>query len=199
MDKFQSKSVADQSNGLTLISVLVATSIFVTVLLAVIRLMTGTTQATLISHDKFIGTNLAREGIELAQAVRDNNWMSSVPGRARADWVKNGLCYGLLEDDKKMTLDTDNYGTILVNLVPPLTDAKLYIDDSGQYHHNLSGAVASPYSRVISIDCSASQNKYTNNDDPPLLRYITITSTVNWERDHQNHEVSLMTRLYDWY
>ena len=197
MDKFQGKTVGYKSAGLSLLSVLVATSIFVAVLLAVIRLMTSTTQATLISHDKFIGTNLAREGIELAQAVRDNNWMSSAPGRAPADWVKNGLCEGSLDTDRQMTLDTDNnLGTILVDSVT--TDFRLYIDSSGQYHHNsFSGAVASPYSRVISVDCLNSKNVYSQAD--PLLRYVTITSTVYWERDSEHQEVSLMTRLYDWY
>lgn len=60
-----------------MLGVIVAGGMIVLVLTALGQLAVRTGKVTRLTKDRLIATYLAREGIELVRAVRDNNWLST--------------------------------------------------------------------------------------------------------------------------
>ncbi len=171
--------------GLTLIGVLVATLIFATILIATLNLSGRSVREIGRSRENFIATNLAREGLELVQFVRDTNMVSGT-----TEWTGNTKGDALCEGDGERTLITDRQDTIVRILARSGDDnTQLYLDGD-TYQHDRTDTVV-PYHRQITIDCSA---RNTPNDE-----HISISSRVWWESRGADHEVVLRTNLYHWY
>ncbi|MDP3997557.1 MAG: hypothetical protein Q8P73_03595 [bacterium] len=180
MAKLQNRQ---NSRGLTLIGVVVATFIVVVAIVLLSRIMATNNKATRLAQQKFIATALAREGLELVQAWRDQNWFSADnPG-----WTDQ-LCSDS-GDTGNLTIDLDEFTGIFIG---DDTQTSLYLTPAGQWTHNNDTANnLTPYSRLITVDCASS-----NPADPlTYLDYVDVTSTVTWT----NQEISLKTRLFNWY
>src|SRR5688572_32835373 len=72
--------------GFTLLGVIFALAFVVTVVTALGLLTARTIRAGRLSEERFIATALAREGIELVRALRDENWFAHSQGATQIKW-----------------------------------------------------------------------------------------------------------------
>lgn len=63
-------------NGFTLLETVIAIGIVLFGLVSIIALSTSSVIVSSVTSDEFLATNFAREGIEVARAVRDANWLA---------------------------------------------------------------------------------------------------------------------------
>ncbi|MBI3256040.1 MAG: hypothetical protein HYZ63_03660 [Candidatus Andersenbacteria bacterium] len=179
--------------GISLVGVLVAAFILAVGAIAITRLTSSAEKFTGVGREVTIASSLAREGLELARAVRDNNWFQE--NTDSTHWLDHGICVEGTSDstdsNRQVIIDP-----VIVQAISQASDTnrnltsgnpQLYINEDGTWAHD--GTKASPYKRVIAINCS------TKNDEPT---FITVTSTVTWSSRGQNREVVLKERLYNW-
>jgi hypothetical protein len=163
------------SQGLSLIGILVAVWILLTGSLAISRILVARERTVEISRDRIVATASAREGLELIRAIRDTNWFSG------SNWT-NTLCGGT-----PFILDA----RMVINNFPPLVPAtaaeeELFITSQGEWvHDNSSANTASGFSRLLSVDCA-------NESSNPA--FIIATSTVRYSSD----TVEIKENLYNW-
>lgn len=196
--------------GLTLIGVLVAVVVFSIMLIAVSQLMARSEKTIGISREEFIATNLAREGLELAQYVRDSNWLSR--GHTQADGTVNppdhpwtdhphsGATLGLCNAGNPIRDYTIFSGTSIGVSISTTNIANFIITPNGHYTSpGVSGATGTPsvFSRTININCVNQGNIDPTN--PDQREHIIVTSRVWWTSRGEPKEVTLSTRLYNWY
>lgn len=181
--------------GLTLIGVLVAIALLVTSILAITNLYVRTTKVASASRERFVATNLAREGLELVQMQRDTNWLQIRSGTPNIEWTTK-ICDDSLATDKAVTVDFDSTIDLEVQFNDAGTDDTLYRVADGHWRHHTPSGEATRFDRVITIDCSQREAALASPTTPSL---ITITATVSWQERGQAQDVSLKTRLYDWY
>lgn len=170
--------------GLTVLGVVVSAAILASGIAAALLLVGRTIHIASVGREESQALNLAREGIELVEAVRDNNWF----GSSAVTWTET-LCE---EDesfptDHQLIIDTDDDGTIQIDIGG---NPQLFVTNNGRLTHQSAGYTPSAYSRQIIIDCSQ------RGSDPA---FITVTSRVTWDRAGQLRTLDIRSRLYNWY
>lgn len=169
--------LTNNNKGFTLIEVLVALFILVTITFAVIHLITRSQQVAGLAQENFVAVNIAREGLELVRATRDTQWFQDPD---RANWIPDTMCGG------NFTLDAvtvRSHATVFSS-----GDGALYIADNGEWTHALTNT-PTPYKRTLAVDCS-------NKDGDPS--YVTVSATVTWVSRGQARNVVLKEKLYNW-
>lgn len=186
----------NRQRGLTLPGTLVAVIVLASAIIAGTRLLARTQHTVGISRDQFLAANLAQEGLELLYAQRDNNWYADPP-RPWAD----SICVD--QNPRTFFIDRDPAGGVIIS-----TDGtgRLYTTSDGRYTLDSAGQTASPFTRVITVDCSRFEVTPApadpTPDDPGLYdRNLTATSAVTWQRAGESgpRSSSLKAVLYDWY
>lgn len=175
--------------GFSLVGLLIAAFIIVMVVMASSRLFGSAQKAATISREKFIALNVAREGLELVHAMRDNNWFTNTD---RSFWLDHGLCVD----------NADNHQIFIEPKTVRNNDtatndgsSNLYINhDTKQWTHESANGEQTPYSRQISIDCSTKDGVPADNKPA----FVTVTSTVTWQSANQDKSVVLKEQLYNW-
>lgn len=188
-------SNSKNSAGITLVGILVATFILAAGAIAISRLSGSAEKFTGVGREVTIASSLAREGLELTRALRDTNWFSSETGTDA--WLSHGLCVtqneNIASSNHQIIIDPNIVSSIYDSIAKkePIDlsdgDRQIYVSKSGAFTHE--GGDKTPYTRVITLDCS------TKNDEP---KYITVTSTVKWNSRGADREVVLAERLYNW-
>jgi type II secretory pathway pseudopilin PulG len=200
MDKLNDANKQRQA-GLTLLGVLVATLVFVTILIATMNLMSRTTREIGRSQEQFIATNLAREGLELVQHVRDTNFFSPAIAGTNT-WTDRQTPAGM---PSLCTGDTPHTITIEPDLTPggPITpvgifirdvaplQTQLFLDNTNSYTHDTTRGNRTEFAREMTIIC--------NERNTADKERIEVTSRVTWQSRGTNHDLILRTHLYNWY
>lgn len=164
--------------GFTLIEVLVAVSILVVISLGVIQLLVRSKQVADTGREKFVATNLAREGLELVRALRDTNWFTDDD---RSHWIADSMCSTFTYDVEQFQAGGD---------VGDEFSSVLFIHPDGSWSHAAGpDGVATPYSRELEVDCS-------QRESGPAQ--VVVTSRVSWEGRGGTQEVVLKDKLYNW-
>lgn len=194
MAKWKSHNRARET-GLTLLGVLVSVIIFASVTFAMMNLVGRTMREVGRSREEFLATNLAREGLELAQQVRDTNWLNAV---AAQPWTGNTtpgstLCTGS-EALHSIIIDQRVAGGVNIVRVQDFTGGsgadQLYLQADNSYEHTQITGQTPRYSRRLDIDCT--------NATTPDNEHIILSSIVGWTSRGQTHSVILSTHLYNW-
>lgn len=185
---FQTNQLKQDSNqGFTLISVLMAVVMLASIAVVVSGLIGRAEKLSGVGREKFIATNIAREGIELVQVMRDTNWFGT---EDRTRWMDNSLCTqnGVGQGDvRQFTLDTSRVRNS--DGVGDIRDSLLYINPtSAEWTHTASSQVT-PYSRAITIDCRERSN------DPG---FVIVTAKVTWKSRGQDRDVVITEKLFNW-
>lgn len=81
----EKKALKENKEGFTLIEVLIAISLMVISLLAMVALLVRTISLNEVIANKFLAANLAQEGIEIVRNLRDNNVLSNRAWNAGLD------------------------------------------------------------------------------------------------------------------
>jgi Tfp pilus assembly protein PilV len=166
------------SQGLSLVGVLIALFVLATTAVALGRLLTNRAEVVGRSRSTLAAVSLAREGLELARAVRDTNWLQK-----NARWT-HGLC------DVGTHVMIDPAGVRDASSARTVDQAgQLFRADSGELTHARHDT-SSLFRRTLSLDCSQE-----NNAD---LAYITVTATVTWNQEGTDRTVELKEQLFNW-
>lgn len=176
-------------SGLSLLGVVVATLIFAVMLVAITRLLALSEKNVGISREEFMATNLAREGLELVQYMRDTNWLTAAtPG---VNWSGQPIPVCLDDTNHVFTVEPDAApGSLGVRMRDTLPLVQQLFVANGRYTHDAAGATPTPFSREITILCG---ERHTVENE-----HLTVTSRVTWVSRGQNREVVVTTRLYNW-
>lgn len=182
--------------GLTLLGVLVSVLIFASVTLAMMNLVGRTMREVGRSREELLATNLAREGLELAQHVRDTNWLNAV---ASQPWTGNTtpssppLCVGS-EALHSIIIDRRVAGGANIVRIQDFTGGsnadQLYLQADNSYEHTPIPGQIPRFTRRLDIDCT--------NSTTPDNEHIIVNSIVGWTSRGQTHNISLSTHLYNW-
>lgn len=159
--------------GQTLIEVLVAVVIVVVALTAILATATSSISFGGQSGQRLSAINLTREGIEIVEAIRNSNWLStgqSWPyGLTNGNWLVN---YNSLSLSVPDNADLRN-----------CTNCWLCQQANDQYLHC---STAKTYKRMITIS------------DGDLSQEKKIVSTVLWQERNRSHTINLEVRLTNW-
>lgn len=166
--------------GFTLIEALVSMALLT---VALIPVFWQSTQALVLStrvKNTMTASNLAQEGLELARAVRDANWLASAP---RGTWEGLDGCENGCEvafDDGDLTPLSGGPRRLRLVSDPgnPELNLGLYQYDDGE---------PTPFTRVITV---------TEPPGSPFER--VVASTVAWREKGEDREVALEYHLFDW-
>lgn len=72
-----------------MLELIITIGIIVSSVVSILGLVIATTKTSNASKAQILATNLAREGIEIARSIRDNNWLSMDVGVANSLWNKS--------------------------------------------------------------------------------------------------------------
>jgi len=200
--------------GFSFIEIMISVGIAAVVLVSLFELTSKNLTAAELLKRRFIGANLAQEGIEIVANIRSNNWLK-YPGVVQADLNADGtLRKWRGETQPPCSPGTDdclangnyianyNSATQLTPFNPilplsscPGTNDCLVIDSTGYYCHQFAPGCAAgttiftPYHRVITISTPSGT---------PGTHEMIVVSTVSWVYNGDPYSVSIEERLYNW-
>ena len=198
--------------GFTLIGLLFALAFVVIVVVAIGTLTAQTFGISRASKERFIATALAREGIDLVRALRDDNWFAYGPGTTSMLWRGGNPATGVGSPEEQARAICN--GTWIISSenqkLNPLGGAspngELFLTVGGselRYDHDPSGT-PTIYRRTVTIgtgdtgsgDCGETVS--SSQTTPPDR--VLVTSRVDW-REHPTdplRSVELREELFDW-
>lgn len=167
-DKLQ---CSKNQRGQMLVEVMVALSIILIGILAVFGLLSNSLSLNRVVADRYVGTYLAAEGIELVKNLIDKNAINNQPWNA-------GLNPGSYEMD---------YNDAALTPAPAVPTALLYDPVTGFYGYPPMSGNSTAFKRTIIIEWLGDGQE------------IKVTSRVNWTtRGGGNFTVDLEDRFYNW-
>lgn len=206
------------SAGFTLLGVLIAALFMVLVAGALASAAQHTGRAQRAARDRFTATLLAREGIELVRAIRDNNWLSTarcstvpctIPWRGTGEppGDRNSLCSA---SHSAFIIDPDNF--YLFPVGPGGENTRLRLDGN-RFRH--VGGNLTEFRRWIEITpetrerCDRSASVFVpNTPSDPRNRQpssFSVRVIVAWEDMRSDPTcrpgrrcVALQEELYPW-
>ncbi len=171
-------------HGLTLMETIIGLSILMVGILASLLLMMGSFKYSRQSEYEIVVVNLAREGIELVRAMRNNE----------VDSDNNDFDIFALTEDSYYAFDplTDNsLADVNAHKISGVTSAsecnacKLYFKN-GRYVHDSVNSSPTIFRRLIKIENT--NHSYEKR----------IISEVSWRVKNVNYSYSLEAHLTDW-
>lgn len=193
-----------KARGQTLMELLVAVSVIASGLFAAADLALTNVKLADRDADALTAVNFLREGIELARAHRDSNWLA---GRAFTDGFAEGTDYTavpLWDGDAQtsevtfvFTPDTvQNKGTVIIRSTTPETE--------GFYMQNGGIGDATIWSRLLTFHPICNQGgSFQYLDDGATCGAnpqvgIRVEVTVTWSRGSQSFSRTMYDDLFDW-
>ena len=192
--------------GQSFIEAMVAITVIVSSISSSLALVQSSITATSNGGVQVTAANLAREGMEVARALRDTNWLKSQSFQV-------GLVDASGQKTARPILDTANGTWSLSFAATSLTDANatVYLTTDGVYLQadaQPSGSVVSPYTRVLTLQHLCRENltgaeRAVGGDVTCLgsetLVGLLVDSTVRWRGVSGVFQtLTVEERLYDW-
>lgn len=185
--------------GQGLLEIIVAIGVLSTGVISAVTLMTTSLNSVKEIEARFIGTNLAREGIEVTRAIRDGNWLQS----KKFDESLEGSAFdytGIAYFDPAAGSWSIDFGA------DELTDddAMMLREGNGlliQAPSSLStGLPPSVYRRLITLNAICDDGSVRQSGSACLLKKVGIEarSLVAWNVGPRKHQAEFILNLYDW-
>jgi len=176
----------------TLIEVLVATGLITVALLGILSLAASTFAFGGQITEWTTAVALAREGIEVCQAVRGNRWLNeneSWPfGLENGDWIANADATSLVPASSSNI--NQCYNCLIC--FDPTTKKYFQADDNG----SCGSAIPTTFRRLINISSGDDLGSFC--PDPPDDCEKKIRLTLQWTKRGQTYSISLEKRLTNW-
>ena len=153
----------------TLVEVLVALLILLIVISASVSVVNQALGATQNIRSKFIASELAQEGIELARNIRDGNWIENM--ESATSWDD-----GLPSGDWEIDYQSQSLSSYMGN--------NLKIDSNGFYNY-LTGT-ETDFVRKITLE------KKSDNQ-------LRVISDIKWTEKGKDYNFTAIEDLYNWY
>lgn len=194
---------SQQQPGQSLIELIIAMAVIVVGLAGAASLVFSNLQLQERSADRVAATNLAREGIELAKAVRDSNWVAG--GATAFDLgLYNGTDYtGVPRMDGGAFIGFDFTPNVLSDsgaFLKVSTNTNSY----GLFVQGASStgvATSTPFARLVTLSpiCSDYTTRASGTSCSPLLKVgIRATSAVLWSKRGKTYTSTVSDDFYDW-
>jgi type II secretory pathway pseudopilin PulG len=172
-----------------------------------------------LSADRVVATNLAREGIELAKAQRDSNWLAGCPIFYGGMVVGSSCAAAGGGNDYEAIPSVGAAGTFFgFDFTPDAigeTDYTKIVRSSaaasrGMYIQGIEGGVpvagtSTPFYRFMTFHliCSdgfvkTSGSGGCSNPVHGVIVGIRVTSRVEWSKHGLSHQSTIVDDLYDW-
>ena len=158
------------NRGFTLIEVMVAISVLTIGIMGIYTLIPKVISITSANANRFIVSQLAREGIEVVRNIRDTNWLKNQPFDTG---LTQGVNYGVQYNGDSLI---NNYGQVTLQL-----NTEGFYGYNGKFGY--SGGVDTRIKREIIIE---KINNYTLN----------VKVKVTWPGEDSPFEAE--ENLYDW-
>jgi hypothetical protein len=204
-------------SGQGLLETVVALFVLVTGTASLLTLVTAASVSRSTNEYETVAANLAREGIEVAMSIRNNNWNYSLPFD-NGMYVTTDYTFGIAFDPATSAWSLVNNPT--GGAPNAITDAlaKVWQYSSGANAGLLAQGtvatpqpattVATPYMRLVTFDpiclliadgvterivtsgstCLGTENKVG----------VRVTSAVRWTERGRTHNLSAVQTIYDW-
>jgi hypothetical protein len=214
------KYFKDNQKGQGLLELIIAIGVITTGLFSVWTLTLSNFSGEQESSYRVVGSNLAREGIEVVKNIRDSNWLkienNEQCGLALCAW-DNGLKDLVVDSGSIQTAIVNNYIDVDYPQLDFTSDsisdagARLFIDiASGLYTNNSAGG-SSPFSRLITMQeiccpdvdhdskCDSVTFSQCGADLTDKLNIaIDVESQVRWSVNGKQREIIVEDVLYNW-
>jgi len=155
-----------------------------------------------------VAANLAREGVEVVVAKRNDNWINDLP-------FDNGMYAGTNDYTFELSFNPATSAWTFDGTPNFITDgtAKMYVYVSPATYPGLmvqassppANTASTPYSRLVTLDCicyngttesfASSGSSCTGSN---VKIGVRINSTVQWLDKGANHSISVVETIYDW-
>jgi hypothetical protein len=193
-------SVTRRAQGM--IETIVALSVLITAIVSLMSMVVSAANARNANEYATVAANLAREGVEVVVAQRNDNWIND---RAFDFGMYTGTDYTYGFTLSPASGAWTGYSD--PNLVGD-PSAKIYKYVSPSPYLGLMVQAASqpaqtastPYSRLVTMDAICDDESYaiSNSVCPGIKIGVRVTSTVQWLDRGQSHRISAIETIYDW-
>ena len=191
--------------GQTLIEAIIAVGVILVGIMSAVTLTVATISAARTSDFSVVAYNLAREGIEVARARRDSNWLERERGINRQwdDSLYNNTDYTATAEFNPTSNDWSfNYTPDDPTACLNNNTCRLYRDSNGLYTHNATGT-ASPFYRLVSLlpicqdgTVITQEGQRCGVTNPKVG--VEVRSVVRWREKNRIDESRLIERIYNW-
>jgi Tfp pilus assembly protein PilV len=187
--------------GQSLIELIIAMFVIIVGLVAAGSVIFANARAEERSLDRVFATNLAREGVEIAKAVRDSNWVSGGATSSDAGLYSGTDYTGVPRMDGGVFIDFDftpNAFTDTATQIKVSTNAGspgLYVQGTG------ASGNATAFSRLVTLSpiCSDYTTRASGSSCGALTKIgVRVNSQVRWSRRDGAHTSTIEEDLYDW-
>jgi hypothetical protein len=190
--------------GIGLIETLVAMSILVSAIVALMSMVISSATARSANEYMTVAGDLAREGVEVVVAKRNDNWINDLPfdtGMYNGTDYTSELSFNPVTSawtfDFTPNLITDAT-TQMYKYVAPATYPGLSVQATSQP----ANTAATIYRRLVTLDnICLDETVVTSGSSCSAANYkigVRITSTVQWVDHTYNHNLSIIETIYDW-
>ena len=166
------------NRGFSILEVIITIFIIVVGIVGVYSLVPRIVAVSFANRDKFIASQLGREGVELIRNIRDSNWLEQLgnPGNAWDEGLTSacGAPNGCQIDYTMLGVEDP--------ALPAYSGAYLRIRSQDGFY-NYSSGPPSKFQRKITIE-------------PFLSQYLEVTVEVFWQPD--DSVFTIKERLYPW-
>ena len=198
-----------KNSGETLIEVLIAVTIFSTVLIGALTALSKSISSLSKTKYRIVALNLAREGVEAVRSIRDTNWIK-YSGDRDAKWLKISNNESIPGDKFYIPIFVDNKYKLKV---PSLTNSNLTKDPENSlsiYRHitddeevwknkdtttTLTNHSPSKFYRVLKLNVLNPVCQITTCDGQGL----NIVSKVWWKKEEGFGSVTTEANLFNFY
>lgn len=162
-----------RSSGFTIVELMIAITLMSTGVIAIYALIPHGIKMSVVNTDKYLATQLAREGIEIVRNIRDTNWIEDNSSSTVWDEGLTGCATGCEVDYTTPTIQD-----------PILTayGAGRYLKVDGNGLYNYTAGTDTKFKRKITIT--------------PISGTLQVIVTVSWSADYNDSVLEEI--LYDW-
>lgn len=212
--------VGVQTSGITLLETVIAIGVILIGVVAVITLIIGSVKAGEATKQEVIGFNMSREGMEIARAIRDDNWLKIEDGDESTEWM-SGLLDAAGDTTAIATFNRSTNAWSLAFSPNTFTDvcgnhicSQLFLDN-GVYTQTVSNVpnafVETPYYRLLEIQTLCRDIQNSEATETTLANGVTtcpngmkkvgalVTSRVRYgAASGDGAEYVLSGKIYNW-
>jgi len=160
--------------GFTIVELMIAITLMATGIIAIYALIPHGIKMSVVNTDKYLATQLAREGIEIVRNVRDTNWLEQMESPT-AVWDEGltGCALGCEVDYTTPTVQDPVFTAYGVGRY-------LKVDGNGLYNYTVG--TDTKFKRKVVIS--------------PISGPLQVKVTVSWSADYNDSVLEEI--LYDW-
>ncbi len=193
----------ENNRGSTIIELLAAVFVLSVALVGALALTTSNLQSQGMGNARLVAVNLAREGVELARAIRDSNWLASEPWDKGLVSTTNKSCAVLPLGTSSFTFLSDT----LCDSAISDPSYQMYRDDNERYYQVAAEGSAdgvpfmyrrTTFQAICLIDATETVSANNACDVGASKIGTQVIAEVSWNYSGQTSATKVVEKLYNW-